>query len=53
MNPSKPIGELIKRLEDCYIFTIYMPQAYTPVQLTVRAHTQVKKTGLYPASVVE
>jgi hypothetical protein len=29
-NPSEPIEELIDRLEDCYMFAIYMPPPYTP-----------------------
>ena len=52
-NPSEPIVELIDRLENCFIFAIYMPPAYTPAQLIERAHTQVKKTGLCPTAVVE
>ena len=30
-----------------------MPLAYTPTQLTERAHIRVKRTGLYPTAVVE
>ena len=30
-----------------------MPPAYTPAQLIKMAHTQVKRTGLYPTPVVE
>ena len=52
-NPSKPTEELIDRLEDCFIFVIYMRPAYTQPQLTERAHTQFKRTGLYPTAVVE
>ena len=36
-NPSEPIEELINRLEDCYIFAIYMSSVYTPAQLIERA----------------
>ena len=52
-NPSEPIEELIDWLEDYYIFVVYMPPAYTPAQRIKRAHTQVKRTGLYPTAVVE
>ena len=52
-NPCEPIEELINRLEEVYIFAIYMPPAYTPGQLIERAHNQVKRTGLYNAAVVE
>ena len=51
-NPSEPIKELINCLEDCYIFAIYMPPAYT-TQLIERTHTQVKRTVLYSTAVVE
>ena len=51
-NPSEPIEELIDRVEDCFIFAIYMPPPYTQPQLIERAHTQVKRTGLYPTTVV-
>ena len=33
------IEELIDRLEDYFIFRIYVPPAYTPAQLIKRAHT--------------
>ena len=52
-NPSEPIEELIDRLEDCFIFAIYMSSAYTPAQLIKRAHIQVKRSGLDPTRVVE
>ena len=52
-NPSKPIKELIDRLEDCVIFAVYRPPAYTSAQLIKRAHTQVKRTRLYLMTVVE
>ena len=52
-NPAEPIEELIDRLEDCFIFAVYMPPPYTMEQLIERAHTQVKRTGLYPTAVVE
>ena len=52
-SPSKPIEELIDHLEEVYIFTIYMPPAYTPGQLIDRAHNAIKRTGLYSRAVVE
>ena len=52
-TPSEPIEELIDRLEEVYIFAIYMPPAYTPGQLIDRAHNAVKRTGLYSRAVVE
>ena len=52
-NPSEPTEELIDRLEYCYIFAIYTPPAYTPAKIIKRAHTKVKRTGLYPTAVVE
>ena len=52
-NPMHSNEELIDRLEDYFIFSIYMPPAYTVVQLLERAHMQVKRTGLYVMAVVE
>ena len=46
-NPSEPTKELIDRLEEVYIFALYMSPAYTPDQFIKRAHNQVKRTGLY------
>ena len=52
-NPCEPTKELIDRLEEVYIFAIYMPPVYTPDQLIEQAHNQVKRTGLYSAVLVE
>ena len=47
-NPSKPIEQLIDRLEECYIFTIYMPPAYTSAQLIERAQPQSRGRACTP-----
>ena len=52
-SPSEPIEELIDRLDEVYIFAIYMPPAYTPGQFIDRAHNAIKRTGLYSRTVVE
>ena len=52
-DPQEPIHELMVRLEECYIFAVYLGPTYTKESLIKQAHLAVKNIGLYRITILE